>query len=134
VKVEPGTATGGDVAVLLKQAGNDPPAKHSSELVRFLAEPEAAEPWVKEGGFISPNRKVELDVYREGPLRDLAMRLREITPMSARFDLSDQQPSEFGAMSGQGMWEILRNYLRNPVDVDGTAQLLEEACNRSSRR
>jgi alpha-glucoside transport system substrate-binding protein len=54
--------------------------------------------------------------------------------MSARFDLSDQQPSEFGAMSGKGMWEILRNYLRNPVDVDGTAQLLEEACNRSSRR
>ena len=40
---------------------------------------------------------------------------------SVRYDMSDLQPTEFGATTGQGIWGILIDFLQNPDDVDGTA-------------
>ena len=111
------TATGGDVAVLLK---DDPLGR---QLVRFLATPEAAEPWARAGGFVSPNKGVNIDVY-ESDVRRAVMALRQA---ESRFDLSDLQPPAFGARSGAGMWAILQDLLRSPTDVVGIAQRLEDA-------
>ncbi|MDQ3679986.1 MAG: extracellular solute-binding protein [Actinomycetota bacterium] len=110
---------GGDVAVLLGDS------EASRELIRFLATPQAAEPWAEAGGFISPNRSVDPAAYPDLTTRQLARALTE--PGVARFDLSDLVPASFGATNGQGMWKILQDWLRNPGDVDSTAAQLEAA-------
>ena len=46
---------------------------------------------------------------------------------SVRYDMSDLQPTEFGATTGQGIWGILTDFMSHPDDVDGTAQQLEAA-------
>ena len=110
---------GGDVAVMLEN--NDA----SRQLVRFLATPEAAEPWAEAGGYTSPNRSVDPAAYPDLTTRRLARALTE--PGIVRFDLSDLLPASFGATQGQGMWKILQDWLRSPGDVDATAARLEEA-------
>lgn len=106
----PGVIAGGDVAVLLT-------ANHSAkELIRFLATPQAAEPWAEAGGFISPNTKVDLAAYPDEIRRGLAKGL--MGARNIRFDLSDQQPPAFGAIPEQGMRRYFRDYLANPRDVD----------------
>ncbi len=116
---------GGDVAVLLdgSEAGR--------ELVRFLATPEAAEPWAEAGGFVSPNRSVDPAAYPNLTARQLARALVE--PGVARFDLSDLVPASFGAMNGQGMYKSLQDWLKNPADVDNIAAQLESAAAAASR-
>ena len=114
---------GGDVAVML----NDSQA--SRELVRFLATPRAAEPWAEAGGFISPNRSVDPAAYPDLVTRQLARALNQ--PAVVRFDLSDLVPASFGATTGQGMWRILQDWLKNPGDVEGTAARLEAAAGAS---
>ena len=44
-----------------------------------------------------------------------------------RFDLSDVQPSEFGATEGQGLWKLFQDFLKTPSNVDGIASQLEAA-------
>ena len=50
---------------------------------------------------------------------------------SVRYDLSDLQPTEFGATTGEGIWGLLIDFLRDPSDVDGTAQALESAAKKA---
>lgn len=115
--------TGGDAAVLLK--GKEPGRQEAAkELIRFLATPQAAEPWAREGGFLSPNNKLALDTYPNPTTRRLAKALRE---REIVFDLSDPQPPAFGATAGQGMWEVLQDFLKSPENVDATASRLERA-------
>ncbi|MDQ3570944.1 MAG: extracellular solute-binding protein [Actinomycetota bacterium] len=116
---EPSVIFGGDVAALLKDN------EASRELIRFLATPEAAEPWAEAGGFISPNRSVDPAAYPDLTTRQLARALNH--PGVVRFDLSDLVPASFGATDDQGMWKILQDWLENPADVDATAAQLEAA-------
>jgi len=116
---------GGDVAVLF----TDNPA--ARELVRFLATREAAEPWAKAGGFVSPNKRLGADAYDDPTTRRSARALVRARAIS--FDLSDQQPPAFGATDGQGMWQILRDHLRSPRDVEGVTQRLEKAATAAER-
>ena len=44
-----------------------------------------------------------------------------------RFDLSDLQPAEFGGTVGQGLFKLFQDFLKNPKDVDGIAQQMEDA-------
>ena len=44
-----------------------------------------------------------------------------------RFDMSDLQPSAFGATSGQGDSKLFQDFLKNPSDVNGIAAKLEAA-------
>jgi hypothetical protein len=37
------------------------------------------------------------------------------------FDVSDEQPSAFGATAGRGEWGLFQDFLRNPTDVNGIA-------------
>ncbi len=126
---EEATVTGGDVAVLFEHA-NGP----AEELIRFLAKPKAAERWARSGGFLSANRKVDPAVYPDPSTRNLADQLLDEN-RTIVFDLSDSesQPPAFGATAGQGMWEILQDFLRKPENVEGTARDLERAAAAADR-
>ncbi len=114
----PSFLAGGDVAALVSKTSA------AKELLRFLAKPEAAEPWARAGGFVSPNKKVPLTGYPANTTGRSAKAL--VDASDVQFDLSDLQHQKFGANKDGGMWQILRDYLQRP-DVDATAQRLEEA-------
>jgi alpha-glucoside transport system substrate-binding protein len=115
----PAVVGGGDQLVMFK----DSPAARA--LVEYLATPEAAEIWVRRGGFSSPNKGVPEDAYQDPLLRATATALANAE--NFRFDLSDLQPSAFGGTVGQGEFKLFQDFLANPDDVDGIAQKLEAA-------
>ncbi|HET9443653.1 MAG TPA: ABC transporter substrate-binding protein [Acidimicrobiales bacterium] len=108
---------GGDAAVLLRPSGA------GQAFLRFLATPEAAAVWARRGGFLSPNRNLDLAVYPDDLSRSLARGLLEAGD-GFRFDLSDLAPAAFGGLEGQGMRAALQDFLRTR-DVAATAARLE---------
>jgi alpha-glucoside transport system substrate-binding protein len=110
---------GGDVAVTFSGT------PRADRLIRYLATPAAAAPWVRAGGFLSPNRAVPVSAYPDRLTRQAAALLGGA--QTVRFDLSDQQPPAFGATEGQGLWEILPSLLHTPGAVTAGAQRLEQA-------
>jgi len=107
---------GGDVMVMFK----DNPAARA--LITYLSTPEAAEIWVKRGGFSSPNKNVPADAYSDEITRATATALANAKVF--KFDMSDLQPGAFGS---DAEFTILQDFLKNPDDVDGTAKKLESA-------
>jgi alpha-glucoside transport system substrate-binding protein len=79
---------GGDVF----SAFNDRP--ETAALMAYLASPEGAEVWVKNGGFISPNKGVPTDWYSNYVDQAQAEILQNATTL--RFDASDLMPAEVG--------------------------------------
>jgi alpha-glucoside transport system substrate-binding protein len=116
----PAVMGGGDLAALLKDS------EGGREMIKFLATPEAAEVWAGLGGYISPNKNVDVSAYTD-PIDQRAAQALIDAGDSVRYDLSDLQPTEFGATTGQGIWGILTDFMSHPDDVDGTAQQLEAA-------
>jgi ABC-type glycerol-3-phosphate transport system substrate-binding protein len=110
---------GGDSVIMFK----DSPAARA--LVEYLATPEAAEIWARRGGYSSANKNVPDTAYEDPLLRRTATAIGDAETF--RFDLSDLQPAAFGATVGQGLWKLFQDFLRNPDDVDGTAQKMERA-------
>ena len=119
----PSVVGGGDSVVMFK----DTPAARA--LVTYLASPEAATIWAKRGGFSSPNKGVPASAYPDALTRATATALAQAKTF--RFDMSDLAPAAFGGTAGQGEWQILQNFLKNPTDVDGTAAKLETAAARA---
>jgi ABC-type glycerol-3-phosphate transport system substrate-binding protein len=115
----PSVVGGGDTVVMFK----DSPAAEA--LVTFLATPAAATIWAKKGGFSSPNKGVPASAYTDPLNRATAIALAQAKIF--RFDLSDLQPAAFGGTVGKGEWKILQDFLKNPKNVQGTAQALEKA-------
>lgn len=114
----PAVVGGGDVAVAFTDT------EATMALMAYLASPEAAEIWVAEGGFTSPNKSVDTSLYPD----ELSMGIAEglIAAGDAfRFDMSDQMPSAFGGTPGAGMWQDLTDFLSDPTDVQGTMDSLE---------
>ncbi len=64
-------------------------------LMEYLATPEAAQPWVERGGFVSPNQSVPLEWYGSYPNDVLAEILSAADTF--RFDASDTMPATVGA-------------------------------------
>jgi ABC-type glycerol-3-phosphate transport system substrate-binding protein len=116
---DPSVVGGGDAAALMKDTAA------GRALIQFLATPEAAEVWVKRGGFTSPNKKVNVSLYPDDVTRKSATDL--VGAKTFRFDMSDLEPAAFGGTPGQGEWAILQDFLRKPADIDGTASKLEAA-------
>ena len=114
---------GGDSIIMF----NDSPAARA--LIEYLATPEAAEIWAKRGGYSSANKNVPDTAYEDPLLRQTATAIGDAETF--RFDLSDLQPAAFGATVGQGMWKEFQDFLRNPDDVDGTAEALERSAARA---
>jgi ABC-type glycerol-3-phosphate transport system substrate-binding protein len=114
---DPAVVGGGDIAVLMRRSSA------GDALIRYLSTPEAGTLWARQGGFISPNRNVDLSVYPDEISRSLARRVLEAGD-DFRFDLSDLQPASFGSSSTTGMRPRLRALLTSH-DVNGTAAALE---------
>ncbi|HEU5111098.1 MAG TPA: hypothetical protein VFT95_21360, partial [Micromonosporaceae bacterium] len=95
----------GDLLVLTRPAG--PGAR---ELIRYLATPQAPEPWIRDtGGFLAANPETSASLY--GPVLsglDTELR-RSMAAGRARFDLGDQ----LGPVGGRdGLQLVLVEFLR----------------------
>jgi hypothetical protein len=117
---KPSVVGGGDVAVALKDN------KASQELLKYLASPDAAAVWAKQGGFTSPNKNLDPSNYSDDTTRKSAEALVGAGD-AFRFDMSDLAPAAFGGTPGKGEWKILQDFLAKPSDVAGTMQKLESA-------
>ncbi|MFE7650916.1 ABC transporter substrate-binding protein [Streptomyces phaeoluteigriseus] len=115
--------SGGDAAVVLKDGKN---TKAGMALLEYLATPEAAAVWAEAGGFLSPNKKLDLASYGDDVTRATAKSLVDAGD-SVRFDMSDQAPAAFGGTKGAGEWKLLQDFLRDPSDPKATAAALEAA-------
>ncbi|MFC9630214.1 ABC transporter substrate-binding protein [Streptomyces mirabilis] len=115
--------SGGDAAVVLKDGKNQ---KAAMTFLEYLATPEAAAVWAGAGGFLSPNKKLDLASYSDDIARETAKSLVAAGD-SVRFDMSDQAPAAFGGTKGAGEWKILQDFLRDPSDPKATAADLEKA-------
>ncbi|MEU6278206.1 ABC transporter substrate-binding protein [Streptomyces populi] len=115
--------SGGDAAVVLKDGRNQ---KAAMRFLEYLATPEASAVWAGAGGFLSPNKKLDLASYGDDVTRETAKSLVAAGD-SVRFDMSDQAPAAFGGTKGAGEWKILQDFLRDPSDPKGTAARLESA-------
>jgi len=119
----PSVVGGGDTIIMFK----DSPAAQA--LIEYLATPEAAEIWAKRGGYSSANKNVDDNAYQDPLARQTATAIADADTF--RYDLSDLQPAKFGATVGQGLWKDFQDFLRDPKDVDGTAQKMEQDANRA---
>ncbi|KAB2972145.1 carbohydrate ABC transporter substrate-binding protein [Streptomyces sp. SS1-1] len=120
---KPPVVSGGDAAVVLKDGKSQ---KAGMALLEYLATPEAAAVWAEAGGFLSPNKNVDLASYGDDVTRETAKSLVAAGD-SVRFDMSDQAPAAFGGTKGAGEWKLLQDFLRDPSDPNGTAAKLEAA-------
>ncbi|MFF5043890.1 ABC transporter substrate-binding protein [Streptomyces nigra] len=120
---KPPVVSGGDAAVVLKDGKSQ---KAGMALLEYLATPEAAAVWAEAGGFLSPNKNVDLASYGDDVTRETAKSLVAAGD-SVRFDMSDQAPAAFGGTKGAGEWKLLQDFLRDPSDPKGTAAKLETA-------
>lgn len=110
--------SGGDVAVALKDS------ECAQALLTFLASTDAAAISAGSGGFVSPNKSLDLAAYPDEVSRDIAKALVAAGD-GFRFDMSDQAPAAFGGTKGAGEWKRLQDFLSRPSDVAGAQAKLE---------
>jgi ABC-type glycerol-3-phosphate transport system substrate-binding protein len=121
-----GVEIGGDLFVTFR----DTPAIRA--FVNFLATAPAAEVWAKQGGFSTGNHNVNPSVFPDAITRATATPV--LKAKSVVFDMSDQQPSAFGATAGQGEWGLFQDFLKNPSNVNGIASKLEAAATKAYKK
>jgi len=110
---------GGDIAITFE----DNPAVQA--FMKYLTTTKAAQIWAEQGGFASLNKGLDPSIYPSEIEKTTAGALAKAEAF--RFDMSDLQPASFGATTGQGEWKIFTDFVKNPSDIDGTAQKLEAA-------
>jgi len=113
----PEVVGGGDVAVQLHRTAA------VAALMRYLASPAAAAVWAADGGFISPNRDLDLSVYPDALSRSFARSVIEAGD-GFSFDMSDLQPGTFGSDVHTGIEGGLRRLLTTG-NVAGVQRRLE---------
>jgi alpha-glucoside transport system substrate-binding protein len=116
----PSVVSGGDGAVVL----TDNPS--AQRFVEYLASPEAAEVWAGKGGYISANQNLDPSAYPDDITRELATAIVEAGD-EVRFDMSDLVPPEFGGTTGQGLWKLFQDFLKDPSNTSGIQKELEKA-------
>jgi multiple sugar transport system substrate-binding protein/alpha-glucoside transport system substrate-binding protein len=110
--------SGGDVAVALKDS------KAAQALLTFIGSTDAARIWAGGGGYLSPNKSLDLSAYPTDVQRNIAKSLIA-SGDDFRFDMSDQAPAAFGGTKGEGEWKDLQDFLAKPSDVAGAQAKLE---------
>ena len=111
---------GGDVMVMFK----DNPAARA--LIEYLATPEAAEIWAAKGGFSSPNKNVDPEVYPDELTKQTATELANAEVF--RFDMSDLMPGAFGSDS---LFTLLQDFVQSPDDINSITVKLEAAAKKA---
>jgi alpha-glucoside transport system substrate-binding protein len=114
---DPSVVGGGDLFVKFK----DSPA--ADAFLEYLTTTEAAEVWAERGGFSSPNKNLDVEVYPDEITKTTAGALAEAETF--RFDLSDLQPAAFGGTPGQGLFKAFTDFVANPNDIDKITQQME---------
>ena len=114
---DPAVVGGGDLCANFKTS------EAATAFLEYLTTPEAAEIWAARGGFSSPNKNVDPDVYADEITRTTATGLAEAETF--RFDMSDLQPSAFGGTPGQGLWKGFTDFVANPNNIDSVTQQME---------
>jgi alpha-glucoside transport system substrate-binding protein len=114
----PSVIGAGDFVAMFK----DSPAAQA--LVEYLTTTEAAESWASRG-IGTPNKNVDEGLFPDELTRTTAGAVGQAEVF--RFDLSDLQPSAFGATVGQGLFKLFQDFLANPEDIDGVTQEMEDA-------
>jgi ABC-type glycerol-3-phosphate transport system substrate-binding protein len=117
---------GGDLFVTFR----DNPAIEA--FVKYLASPQAAAVWAKQGGFGTGNKHVSASVYPDPITRATEAPIGKAKDVV--FDMSDQQPPSFGATAGQGEWGLFQDFLKNPKDVSGIQKKLEAAASAAYKK
>jgi ABC-type glycerol-3-phosphate transport system substrate-binding protein len=118
--------TGGDLIVTFK----DTPAIEA--FVKYLATPQAAEIWAKQGGFGTGNKNVPASIYPDPITKTTEAPL--LGAKSVVFDMSDNQPASFGATTGQGEWGIFQKFLQNPSNISSIEQQLESSAAKAYQK
>jgi alpha-glucoside transport system substrate-binding protein len=120
---EPAVVGGGDIFLEFKKS------EAADAFLEYLTTPEAAQIWAERGGFSSPNKSLDVDVYPDAITQTTAGALGEAETF--RFDLSDLQPSAFGGTPGQGLFKLFTDFVKNPNDIDGITQQMEAAAKQA---
>jgi len=97
-------------------------------LIKYLTTPEAQAIWVKRGGALSPNKKVELGQYPDDLSREAAKLLTGAK--IARFDASDLMPE---AMNN-AFWKATLAYVNDPSKLDSILADLDRVQSESYKR
>ena len=113
----PSVVGGGDLFVKFK----DSPA--ADAFLEYLTTVEAAEVWAERGGFSSPHKDLDVEVYPDEITRTTAGALTEAETF--RFDMSDLQPAAFGGTPGQGLFKAFTDFVANPNNIDEITQQME---------
>src|SRR5205814_3879206 len=121
-----GVEIGGDLFVTFR----DTPAIEA--FVKFLATPEAATVWAKQGGFGTGNHNMKSSVYPDAITRATEAPIQSAT--SVVFDMSDEQPSSFGGTAAQGEWGLFQTFLKSPKNISGARQQLEKAATEANKK
>jgi hypothetical protein len=114
---EPSIISSGDLFVKFK----DSPA--ADAFLEYLTTTEAAEIWAKRGGFSSPHKDLDVEIYPDEITKTTAGALAEAETF--RFDMSDLQPAAFGGTAGQGLWKAFTDFVANPNNIDKITQQME---------
>ena len=120
---EPAVVGGGDIFVEFKKS------EAADAFLEYLTTPEAAQVWAERGGFSSPNKNLDVDVYPDEITKATAGALGEAETF--RFDMSDLQPSAFGGTPGQGLFKAFTDFVANPNDIDGVTQYMESEAKKA---
>jgi alpha-glucoside transport system substrate-binding protein len=120
---EPAVVGGGDIFVEFKKS------EAADAFLEYLTTPEAAQLWAERGGFSSPNKNLDVDVYPDEITKATAGALGEAETF--RFDMSDLQPSAFGGTPGQGLFKAFTDFVANPTDIDGVTQYMESEAKKA---
>jgi alpha-glucoside transport system substrate-binding protein len=100
----------------------------TAQFLNYLAQPQSVEPWVQQGGFISPNLALPSADYPTSVARTEAELL--INAPALRGDLSDQLPPNLNAYLG----EQLREMLLRPTDIEMILADIEAIATREQGR
>ena len=108
----------------------DTPA--ADAFLEYLTTVDAAEIWAKRGGFSSPNKNLDVNVYPDEITKQIAGALAEAAEANTfRFDMSDLQPAAFGGTPGQGLFKEFTDFVANPNDIDGVTQQMEASAKKA---
>ncbi len=122
----PEVEIGGDTIVAFR----DTPAIEA--FIKFLTTPQAAAAWAKHGGFATGNKNMSPNAYPDPITRSTAAPVASAGTVV--FDMSDEQPSSFGATVGHGEWRLFQDFLRDPKNVNGTTAKLEAAATAAYKK
>jgi alpha-glucoside transport system substrate-binding protein len=113
---------GGDLFGMFKDTPN------ARELMKYLTTAEAQQIWVKRGGALSPNKKVEASAYPDDLSRQAGTILTgaKIT----RFDASDLMPE---AMNN-AFWKAVLDYVNTPANLDTILANLDKVQTEAYKR